>query len=44
MEQADNQIMQFDRYTKYLNYDFESDIMMAMKKQLYDAYLIEQMQ
>ena len=44
MEQADNQIMQFDKYTKYLNYDFESDIILAIKKNLYDAHLLAMMQ
>ena len=40
MEQADTQIMIFGKYTKYLNYDFQKDIIMKMKKNLHDHHMV----
>jgi hypothetical protein len=37
MEMAEEKIMSFSKYTKYLNYDFVEHILIAMKKELYDA-------
>ena len=34
---AENKIMSFSKYTKYLNYEFVEHILIAMKKELYDA-------
>jgi len=36
MEMAEDKIMSFSKYTKYLNYEFVEHILIAMKKELYD--------
>ena len=44
MEQADNKIMSFSKYTKYLNYEFHADVIMKMKRYLYDYAMVSQLQ
>jgi hypothetical protein len=41
---ADQKIMSFSVYLKYLNYDFHEDIIKTMKKKLFDDNLVKKLQ
>ena len=38
---ADNQIMDFSKYTKYLNFDFYEDVLLTMKKEIHEKLLVK---